>query len=597
MELRDLKGYGQRSLTRLPRVSVGDTQRVLLLSILIGVFAGLLVVCFHIAIDVVSWWTVGIPAARHWSTVLWPAVGAATAAALVRYVFRAAKGSGVVHTKAAVHVYDGRVDGSTVPGKFTVCAIAIGSGNSLGPEDPALQMGAGIASLIGRLFRLPREHMRRIAPVGAAAGIAAAFNTPITAVLFVIEEVVGAWSANVLGSILLAAVSAVVVSRSYLGDEPLFRVPDIQGFEPADLIVYAAIGVVGGVASVLYVRLMLWLKRRGDPHDRPLVQIGLPFIAGLFVGAVGLWLPQVMGPGYLSVDNALHGRFDASTLLLLAAAKIIVTAMCFAAGTPGGLFAPTLFAGAMLGGGIDALAQVYWPHSESARVASVLVGMGTFFAGVFRAPMTSIFMVFEVSASYQIILPAMIANTIGYLIGRRWGRAHLFDELARMEGMELPSLQEQREMPALTVEDAMSTAPIVLSADVSFEDARTALAGSNQEYLVIRLAPLQFAALHRSSLEPASATRLVDAYGLTPAPRLYPDINLEFALRTFGSRVALPIVRRNAPDEVAGLLTLDDVARVFHLEGWPPKPPSEPPPDALPGPEKAAEPASGGTDR
>lgn len=561
---------------KMPRVVIGDTQRVLLLSILIGIFAGLLVVCFHIAIDRLTWVTVGIPAGRKplWMA-LWPMVGALVGVSLIRWVFRSSRGSGVINTKAAVHVSDGIVPPSTIPGKFSACAVSIGCGNSLGPEDPALQMGAGVASLIGRLFRLPREHMRLIAPVGAAAGIAAAFNTPITAVLFVIEEVVGSWNAGVLGSILLSAVSAVVVSRWFLGDEPLFRVPAFASLQPSDLLIYACIGVIGGLAAAGYVRLMLWMKRRFDRASHrvsPGKRLAFPAMTGLLVGLVGVWVPQVLGPGYLSIDNALHDRFTWPMLFLLAAVKIGATCLCFASGTPGGLFAPTLFAGAMIGGGIGAFAQQHWPFPAAAQSASVLVGMGTFFAGVFRAPMTSIFMVFEVSASYQIILPVMVANTVGYLVARQWSNLHLFDELAREEGIDLPSVQEQREARGLRVEDAMSPAGIVLRPDSTLADARAALASTGQPCLLVRTSPRSFAALHRSELEapgPAAANgtaSLAASWALPVAPHLYPDVGLDAALSVFGSHPALPVVRRNAPEEIVGMLTLEDVARAFHIE-------------------------------
>lgn len=572
-----MKGAPNGWGVKLPKVALGETQLLLLLSILIGVASGLLVVCFHIAIDAIRWSTYGLPGVGGpIATVISPALGAIAATLLVRYVFPDAKGSGVIHTKAAVHISDGVVPASTVPGKFVACAVSLGSGNSLGPEDPSLQMGAGIASMIGRAFGLPREHLRLIAPVGAAAGIAAAFNTPITAVLFVIEEVIGSWNASVLGSILLSAVSAVVVNRWYLGDEPLFRVPALGVIPPSDLVIYAVIGVIGGVASGLYVRLMLSLKRRSALVRRPALKLMLPGITGLMVGIAGLWIPQVMGPGYITIDSALHDRFGWETLFVLALAKIALTSACFASGTPGGLFAPTLFAGAMIGGGIGALAQQYWPFPPAAPAAFVLVGMGTFFAGVFRAPMTSIFMVFEVTASYQIILPVMVANTVGYLVARQ-SRLHLFDELARMEGVDLPSVQEARELREFHVEDAMSGAAVIVGPGVSIAEARERLSTANQPCLLVQLGPVDFAAMHKIDLDALQVadggTPLEQSSRLPAAPHLYPDLGLEAALKLFGSHPALPVVRRNAHGTVVGILTLEDVARALRIErragGWP----------------------------
>src|ERR1700761_854581 len=214
---------------RLSHVGLSEAQRFLILALLIGVFSGVLVVLFHITIDLVTWTTLGALTGRYrFARLISPALGAVFAVFVVRKIFPRAKGSGVNQTKIAIYTSDGYVSSSTILGKFLACAVSIGSGNSLGPEDPSLQMGAGVASRLGRLFQLPRGSMRMIAPVGAAAGIAAAFNTPITGVLFVLEEVLADWSATAVGSIVLAAVSAVVTMRAFLGNQPLFEVPEFE---------------------------------------------------------------------------------------------------------------------------------------------------------------------------------------------------------------------------------------------------------------------------------------------------------------------------------------------------------------------------------
>ena len=503
-------------LPRRPLVS--DTQRFLLLSICIGIFAGLLVVCFHFSIDLVSWFLLGTPiGANRVMTVLAPALCGGFASLLVLLLFHEASGSGLSHTKAALYILDGYVPASTVLAKFVACATAIGSGNSLGPEDPALQMGAGVASLLGRAFALPKEHLRLIVPVGAAAGIAAAFNTPIAAVLFVMEEVIGSWNASVLGSIVLAAVSAVVVSRFFLGDQPLFRVPGFELTHPSELVLYAAVGLVAGLLGTLFVRVLGALRGRlSDARRR--TRIAQPFIAGMIVGLVGLVLPQVMGAGYGSIDSALHDQFGWRLLIGLALMKMVVTAICFAAGTPGGMFAPTLFVGAMIGGSIGTIAQIHWPLPTSPPSAYVLVGMGTFFAAVFRAPMTSVFMVFEVSASYVIILPVMLANLVAYLVARKLNPVTFFDMVAAQDGLQLPSLEQQRETRRLRVEDAM---------------------------------------------RPLDPQQPHDVDGAV----VHPDQALDTALQMFGARRVLAVVSRQDAMRVLGALYLDDVLRVYGVTG------------------------------
>jgi CIC family chloride channel protein len=495
-------------------------------------FAGLLVVCFHVAIELVSWTTLGTPIGRaKLATVLAPMLGGGCAGLLVLLVFREASGSGVTHTKAAVYISDGYVPFSTVLGKFLGCATSIGTGNSLGPEDPALQMGAGVASLLGRTFALSKDHLRLIAPVGAAAGIAAAFNTPITAVLFVIEEVIASWNASVLGSIVLSAVSAVVVSRWFLGDDPLFRVPAFELTHPSELLVYALVGLAGGLLGTLLVRVLGILRGRLSDTSTG-ARATQPFVAGAIVGLVGLVVPQVMGAGYPAIDSALHDEFPWQLLFGLALAKMAVTATCFAAGTPGGMFAPTLFIGAMLGGGVGSLAQLYWPVPTSGPSAYVLVGMGAFFAAVFRAPMTSIFMVFEVSASYVIILPVMVANLIAYLVARTLHRVTFFEMVAAQDGLTLPSQEQQRESRPLRVEDAMSAV-----GDASMEGAALQNGGS--------------------------------------PPVLYPDQSLDTAMRTFGDRSSLLVVSRKDPTKLLGVVTLANALKAYgvtsttNVEGMP----------------------------
>src|SRR5205814_6232870 len=186
--------------------------------------------------------------------VLAPTLAGLVIAALVLHFFPTTRGSGVNQTKAALYIYNGYIPFRTAIGKFITAALAIGSGHSLGPEDPSLQIGASLASALGRRFELSRDRLRLLAPVGAAAGLAAAFNAPISAVLFVIEEVIGRWSAGILGSVVLAAVSSVVVVRWFLGSEALFRIPSLALNRPAELVAYGLLGIVGGLAAEMFSR-------------------------------------------------------------------------------------------------------------------------------------------------------------------------------------------------------------------------------------------------------------------------------------------------------------------------------------------------------
>ena len=260
----------------------------LVLSVFIGVFSGLAVVCFRFAIGWCRLYLLGSGAVLSTPRVLLaPTLGGLVIAALVIHFFPQSRGSGVNQTKAALYIYNGSIPIRTAIGKFITAALAIGSGHSLGPEDPSLQIGACLASALGRRMHISRDRMRLIAPVGAAAGLAAAFNAPISAVLFVIEEVIGRWTAGILGSVVLSAVSSVVVMRWFLGSESLFRIPAVQLERPSELIAYSILGIVGGLASVLFAKGIATLR----PRCKALpfwTQYFQPAAAGLLIGIIAL---------------------------------------------------------------------------------------------------------------------------------------------------------------------------------------------------------------------------------------------------------------------------------------------------------------------
>jgi len=559
-----------RAMLSPERFSLREEQFFLFLAVLIGVASALAVVCFRMCIEFLQLKLLGSGLQPSVPRVfVAPMLMGLVIAFLVIRFFPRARGSGVNQTKAALYIYDGYIPLPTVIGKFITSALAIGSGQSLGPEDPSLQIGAGLASALGRRLKLSREKLRLIAPVGAAAGLTAAFNSPITAVLFVIEEVIGRWTAGILGAVVLAAISSAVVERWFLGDEPLFRVPAYHLEHAGELGAYASLGVIGGFASLAFVKYIAYLRPRLQRLP-PWTHYFQPAAAGLLIGLIGIKFPQVMGAGYTYIDQAMHEQYIWQVLALLGALKIVTTGLSFSSGTPGGLFAPVLFMGAMIGGAVGMAERQLVPHLAIPVGAYALVGMGTLFAGILRAPMTSVFMILEVSGNYSIIVPVILSNAIAYFISRTFQPTPIFDMLSRQDGLDLPSLEEEREVPLLRVEDAMRP-PLgqTLTGSMSLHEAQQRVQGSAQEFFVVGMGHDEWSGISRAELLDLLANGDVPLARVLSAslPYLHPDHPLDTALRLMDEWPLLPVVHRANTQQLLGVVSLPDVMRAYRGAG------------------------------
>ena len=552
--------------------SLREERFFLVLAVFIGVFSGLAVVCFRLAIDWTRIALLGpLPTPHSLRLIAAPVLVSLIVAVLVRHIFPQVRGSGVNQTKAALYIFNGYIPFRTAIGKFITAALAIGAGHSLGPEDPSLQIGAALASALGRRMALSREKLRLLAPVGAAAGLAAAFNAPISAVLFVIEEVIGRWTAGILGSVVLSAISSVVVVRWFLGSQPLFRIPSITTAKPTELFAYAVLGLAGGLAAVVFAKAIAYFRPilRALPGWTQYLQSA---IAGLAIGLIGyLGAPQVMGAGYQYMDQAMHDQFTWKMLALLAVLKILATTLSFVSGTPGGMFAPALFVGAMLGGAVGNVERIFNPHLTGSTGTYALVGMGVLFAGFLRAPMTSVFMVLEVSGNYSIILPVIIANAVAYVVARSLQPTAIFDLLTRQDGLDLPSMEEQREESVLRVEDAMqSPTGLILEASATVRDANKSVEQAPSDTFLVRLYPTGWSLVTRDLLgrldrEGKGEMTLLSALPTNRLPYLHPDHLLEMALRYVYQHPIVPVVSRADFRKLEGVISSDAVLNKYRV--------------------------------
>jgi len=367
----------------------------------------------------------------------------------------------------------------------------------------------------------------------------------------------------------LSAVASVVVERWFLGFAPLFRIPAFQMVRPGELLAYAALGVAGGFASVVFAKGIQILRPRlkAMPHWTQFLQ---PGVAGLMIGFMGYFgAPQIMGAGYEYVDRAMHDQFTWEMLGILAGLKILATTISFVSGTPGGMFAPTLFIGAMLGGAVGGLESTMFPGLTATSAAYALVGIGVLFAGFLRAPMTSVFMVLEVSGNYSIILPVIVANAIAYLISRTFQPVPIFDLLSRQDGIDLPSMEEERELMVLRLEDAMQSPPEpVLLGTQTVQQALQRVEHLPEHVFLVRRSPPGWSAVRKEELAKMAGLGKGEMTldSVLPArrmPLLHPDHPLDTAMHYVYDWPVLPVVHRADLDRLEGVVTMEDILRAY----------------------------------
>jgi CIC family chloride channel protein len=550
-------------LDQVAQLREREDQVFLALSLVIGALTGLAVVSFILLTERLG--SRLYPAGgAAWRRFLFPVAGSLGIGYLLYRYFPYARGSGVPQTKAALFARDGRITLRTVLGKFFCTSATLASGIPLGREGPSVQVGAGIASVLGRLLGLRPEKVKALIPVGAAAAIAAAFNTPLAAVLFALEEIVGDLHAPVLGSVVLASATAWMVLRLSLGNSPLFKVPQYQLVHPLEFGIYAVLGVAGGLVSVTFTQLLLGMRKRFQRFPVKTIWFQ-PVVGGLVVGLIGWFVPQVLGVGYGYVGDALNGTMAFKVMALLIVLKLITVTTSYASGNAGGIFGPALFIGAMLGGSLGTVAHRLLPAYTATPGAYALVGMGAVFAGIVRAPMTSVVMIFEMTQDYAVIVPLMIANLVSLFISSRLQREPIYEELAVQDGIHLPGAAARQRQGQKQVVRLMRIATEFLPAEITVQEALQRVRPSEfRTWLVTN--PRGIAGLiGLSTLERAAVeddTRQLDSILDTRAfPHVHPDQGLDLALERMGANHVdiLPVVSRADIRQLLGIVTLQDV--------------------------------------
>ncbi len=572
------QALGDRLLQAVLRRLPAEQQRLLFLTLVIGGVCGLAAVLFHLAIDVVEGLLIdrALSASGHtwiaW-TLVCTTLGSLLSSVLLELVSPAARGSGIPQVKTAYAIKSGRVRLRDSLSKFGLAVLQIGSGASLGREGPTVHICAGIATALGRMFALSPRNTRRLLPVGASAGIAAAFNAPIAAVTFTIEDIIGDIDHTMLSGVVVAAALAAVIEHSVLGTHPVFTVPGLYGLlHASSLLVYALLGVAAAFVGNAFSGLMLgsraWFRALRVPSWSK------PGIGGLITGLLAVLAilsvntHGITGGGYATLSAALVGGLGWKVLLVAGLLKMAATAASYGSGGAGGLFAPTLFIGGMLGGCLGMLDQTLLGHQDTQTGAFALVGMGAVLAAVVRTPITSVLIIFEMTHSYGLVLPLMIASSVAYVLSRHLQPLGIYDALLAQDGIHLPHRHRSSDtLAAFRVSEAMTTELVTLAGRITVHDALARIRDLTfTAYPVLDdagtlLGIVSESRLRRRAAEGHGETRIDECVRkdetLTDHQSLVDAVARMHAL---GARQML-VVDMDAPTRLVGMLAMSDVVR------------------------------------
>lgn len=502
-------------------------------AVLVGIITGASVWLFKWLIEIVR--SVGFNLTSDWIVIFIPTVGGFIVGMLAHYMIGAEKLHGTASIMQSVALSGGRLRYVKTPVKSLAAVISIGSGASVGPEDPSVQIGANIGSMVGQLLKMSDDRIRTLVAAGSASAIAAAFNAPIAGVFFALEIVLGEIGSNVLGIILVASVTSSVFTQAISGSSPAFQLPAYAVNSAWELPLYLVLGLLAGPISALYVRLLYKMQDTINTWKlpQPIKTAG----AGLTVGIVGFFLPQVLGVGYETIGDVLNkNEFGLWLLIALLIAKLIITPLSIAGGFFGGVFAPSLFIGAMLGGAFGTIAAHLFPWLALNPAAFALVGMAAVLAGAVHAPLTAVILLFEMTNDYRIILPLMFAVAISLLISQRIEKDSVYAMGLARHGIRLDRGRDIEVMSTITVRDAMESETVSLLENMNLVEAAETLARTHHHGLpVVNNQGLLTGILTVQDIEVASGETVAEVC-TREVEVAFPDETLNIALRRMSRR-------------------------------------------------------------
>jgi CIC family chloride channel protein len=567
---------GIRYKTFFSRLPQSISIIMVLLSILIGSLSGAGVWVFKQLINLVQNSLFNnqfslISPLGSWTVVIFPILGGVTVAILAKYFIGAERFRGVAGVMESAALFGGRLNYKTIPIKTIASAISIGAGASVGPEDPSVQIGANIGSFFGQKLHLSDDNTRTLVAVGSAAAIAAAFNAPIAGVFFSLEIILGEITGTGMGLILIGAVVSAIFTQAVSGAEPAFHVPAYAFHTIAEIPLYVVLGAFSGPIAALYIRLIFSIQ---SIFSRWKISGWLKTgFAGLMVGITGIFLPQIFGVGYGTINSILNqNNYSIFFLLTLLIAKLILTPVSVGGGFMGGVFAPSLFLGAALGGAYGLAVGQIVPDLGVYPSAFALVGMAAVLAGVIHAPLTATILLFEMTNDYRIILPLMFAVAISYLTSQRLQHNSVYMTGLIRRGIHLDLHHEVDILQTITVGEVMGINPVTIHEDESLSSAYHLLQNTHLHGLPVidtndeLTGVITIQDIERIKKEHRPDHRVMEVYSQN-LQVAYPGELLNLALLRMSQEDIgrLPVVDRSHPRKLLGILMRSDIIHAYDL--------------------------------
>lgn len=576
----------------LDRFQPSEEVMLVVTALLVGLGTGVGAIAFRYLIQGVGWvgfeWIPKVTASLGMSYIVFvPALGGLIVGLLIYYFAREAKGHGVPEVMEAVALRGGRIRPIVAIIKSLASSLSIGSGGSVGREGPIVQIGSALGSTIGQLFHFSDDRIRNLVACGAAGGIAATFNAPIAGVIFALEIILGEISVHHLSTVVISAVSASVVGQAVFGDAPAFILPiNYQINSVWEFGLYPILGILAALIGVLFVRFLYWSE---DLFDRwqGVPEWFKPAVGGALLGALALaypsitritWegQPQIFNVGYEVINNALSNQFMLGAVFGLLILKLLATSLTLGSGGSGGIFAPSLFMGAMLGSAFGIVVHTLLPEITAQPGAYTLVGMAAVFAAAAHAPITAILILFELTGDYRIILPLMLTVVIATILARRLlkGESIYTLKLTR-RGVRLQRGQDIDVMEGILVQEVMTRQMDSVTKEMTLQELAEAanrtrhhgfpvLDEGGKLWGIVTVTDLESALSHN-----VSRKTTVTEIG-TPRSQLlvcYSDETLGTVLARMGTRGLgrIPVVDRDNPRILLGLIRREDIIRAYRL--------------------------------